>query len=118
MALRTTSAVRHLSYEEIDSMVRTIVERVRSMGMKIEGIEPKDRADVVVAAMIADRLGVPLGVNTGTMFSTYSHYGADICLFKLIYDSDHYNRDIKIHVEEIVAESDHSYQTVTMPWRK
>ena len=118
MAVRKTSAVRHLSYEEIDTMVRTIVERVRTMGMKIEGIEPKDREDTVVAAMIAENLNVPLGVNTGTTFSTYSHYGADICLFKLIYNSDHYNRDIKIHVEEIMVEDDQTYQQVTMPWRK
>lgn len=116
MSIRKQSAIRHLSYEELDLLVRNLAEQIKVKGIRVVGIQPKSVEDVVPSYLLANFLQVPYG--NGSVFSLYSDYVSDFCLFKLIYDSDHYNKDIKAHVEEIEVENDHSYQKVTMPWRK
>ena len=117
MGLRKESAVRHVSYEELDMMLRNLVEMIRGQGIIVKGIQPRNRDDLPAAAILADMLNVPFDMK-GHMFSIYSEYDEDFCLFRKRYESEHYNKRTKIFAEDIHVEDDHSHTKVTMPWRK
>ena len=84
------SAIRHISYTELDAMLRELAYRARGT---VQGIKPQTQRDEVPAALLAHFLKVPYG--KGTEFSIFSDATTDICLFKKEYDSEHYNRNVK-----------------------
>ena len=117
MATRKETAVRHLSYEEMDMMLRELAEQIRYKGIKVTSIAPKDEEDYVCAAILAAFLGVK--VRQGDrVFGLYSEYGVDFCLFNKKYDSDHYNTDTQCYVDTVEVDNEMRYTKVTLPWIK
>lgn len=117
MAIRKTSAIRHISYEELDEMLRRLAERVLSSGKNVSSVSPASDEDAPIAAILSRFLNVPL-TYSGVRVGLYSELLPEICLFKIIYDSDFYNNHDITYLEVIEAEEDKTYQKITMPWRK
>lgn len=107
------SKIRHISYLELDGMLRDLAERVRG---SVKGIKPQTSRDYIPAALLANFLNVPLG--QGTEFSIYSDATTEICLFKKEYESEHYNRTVKHYIDIVQVEVDGNYQKITFEWEK
>ena len=117
MAIRKETAIRHLSYEEMDMMLRELAEQIRSKGIKVTSISPKDQDDYVGATILASLLGVKVGPGH-RVFGLYSEHGIDFCLFHKIYENDVYNRDTKCYVDTVTVDPEMKYTRITLPWIK
>ena len=115
--LRPKSVIRHISFIEFNQMMNSLAETVRSSGLKVQGLTPIDKRDLVPAALLAYKLDVPIN-NNSTTFSIYSDSLPNICMFKKTYESDHYNVDSKAYLEEIDVEEDGYHQKIVFEWEK
>ena len=116
MGLRKQSAVRHLSYQELDMMMRSLSDSIRST-VPVSSLTPNTPADAAIVHLLAEMMNLPVSTS-GTRVSFYSEMGTDFCFFKLNFPSEHYNRDVKGHIEEIEVNDDKTHQKVTLPWKK
>jgi hypothetical protein len=116
MGLRKQSAVRHLSYQELDGMLRALSEQIRSR-TRVTSLTPNTPNDTTVVHLLADMMQLPV-TDSGTRVSFYSQVGSEFCFFKLNFTSDLYNREVKGYIDEIEVNDDQTYQKVTLPWKK
>lgn len=117
MAISKQTAVRHLSYEEMDMMLRELAEQIRSKGIKVTSISPRDQNDYVATTILAHFLGANVGAG-GYKFSLYSEADVDFCLFNKNYDSNFYNSITKCYVDTINVDNEMRHTRITLPWMK
>lgn len=117
MAIRKETAIRHLSYEEMDMMLREVAEQIRSKGIKVASIAPKEQEDYVGAAILASFLGVKVGPGD-KVFGLYSDHMVDFCLFHKIYENDIYNKDTKCYADTVYVDPEMKHTRITLPWMK
>ena len=117
MSVSKETAIRHLSYEEMDLMLRQLAEQIRSKGIKVKSIKPIDQQDYVCAAILAHFLGVPVS-DTGSKFSLFSDYDVDFCLFNKIYSNEIYNSQTKVYIDTVTVNEEMKHTKVTLPWIK
>lgn len=118
MSLHKNTSLRHLSYEELDSLLRRLAVEIIDKG-ECKGLQCISKNDMVITAMLSEFTGIPLDYNSRSWkVGLVSEIDTDVCVFRKIYNSDHYNRTVKCHVEDIYQEEDESFQKITLPWRK
>ena len=117
MAVQRETAVRHLSYEEMDLMLRDLAEQIKSKGVKVTSIAPKDQNDYVATTILAHHLGANVGFH-GHKFGLYSEVDVDFCLFHKIYDNEVYNKTTKFYVDTVTVDQEMKHTRITLPWMK
>lgn len=110
---RKQSQVRHISYQELDAMLRELAYQLHG---KVQGIKPQTTRDEVPAALLASIMKVPFG--KGTEFSIFSDATPEICLFKKEYESEHYNRSVNYCIDTIYVDHEGKFQNVVFEWEK
>lgn len=114
--LRPNSIIRHISYVEFMQMLNALADRLTSENIKaLTPIDPYE--DLIPCAHLAYKLGVPLTTG-GKTFSIYSDQMPDICMFKKVHESEHYNNSNENYLEEIPVESDGYHQKIKFEWDK
>lgn len=118
MSLHKNSALKHLSYQEIDSMLRDLAERIHSKG-GCTSLQPVSKSDLVITALLSEFSGIPIDYNSKSWkVGLTSEIDTDVCIFRKNYISGHYNRTVKCYVDDLYQEEDESFTKITVPWRK
>ena len=114
--LRPTTMIRHISFVEFNQMMNTLADRLRGKG--IEELTPVDKhRDLIPCAYLAYKLGAQVTDN-GKKFSVMSSTLPDVCIFKKVYPSDHYNSINENYLEEIEVSEDGWHTKITFEWEK
>lgn len=117
MGLSRNTAVRHLSYEEIDAMLRNLSQQILSH--RCTALYPVSVSDTVLTAMLSEISGIPIVQSADAWkFGLLSEVDTNVCLFKKNYNSEHFNRTVKCYVEDLYQEDDESFAKITVPWRR
>lgn len=114
---RTQSQVRHLSWEELDSMMRGLAAQISS-SEKVVGINPVSIDDTLLASLLANHLKVDIKVEGGLKMSLYSEPFTDICLFKKIHVDDVFDSSVRYFVETVDVDEEGNFTLYTLPWKK
>ena len=115
--LAKRTSIRHLSYPELEQMLRSLGEQLLSSGCKSIYYSSKD--DLAITALLSEMTGLLISDSKESLrFGLTSEVDTDICLFKKNYISEHYNRTVKYYVEDLYQEDDESFAKITLPWRK
>ena len=114
---RKQSQVRHISWEELDEMIRSLAGVInRTKYNAVCAADPSQ--DSIPAAMLAVNTGLPLQANGDLVFSVYSDFQVKACLFKKNYSSEHYNNENVKYLEDLEVDEEGKFQTITFPWQK
>jgi hypothetical protein len=119
MSLHRNTSLRHLSYEELDSLLRRLADSVLNKG-NCTGLQCVSKDDMVLTALLSEFTGIPIEYNSKSWkVGLVSEIDTDICVFRKNYNSNHYNRTVKCYVEDLFQEEeDDSFTKITLPWRK
>lgn len=115
--LRDTTAIRHLSYEEMDTSLRDLAERVRSQ-IQIDSLAPTDDQSTIACALLCNFIGIPMDMNSTNKFAIYSDRQPEVCMFKKKYETEHYNNRRMVFLEEVEVDTQGHFTRVTFPWKK
>ena len=115
---RNHSAVRHLSYEQLDTMLRGLAETMKATGKQYT-LMPTNASENVITHLLSEFTGYPVESFPNSLsVSLVSDALTDVCLFKKNYISPLMDKQIKFYVDEIFQEEDETFMKITLPWKK
>ena len=117
MATHKATAVRHLSYEQLDMLLRSLAESVASDTTIASLWHSGNSDDIIMVHLLSTFSEKPIDPQ-GTRFSLFGDITTPICLFRKIHTSSLYNKSVKHYIEDIYQEDDESFMRITLPWKK
>ena len=116
MSIRKYSAVRHISWAELEEMTNSIAGQLR-FGPRVQIITPIDDRAAIPSHMIAYKLGAKVATG-GTTFGITSELKPHACFFQLEYENEFFMKKAECRIETIPVDIEGEYQRFTMPWEK
>ena len=115
---RNHTSVRHLSYEELDTMMRGLAETMKATG-KYYTLWPTNASEGVLTHLLSEYAGYPVDNSKDSLrVSLVSEASSNVCLFKKNHVSPLMDKQIKFYADEIFQEDDETFMKITLPWRK
>lgn len=114
--LRKQSAVRLISWEELETMVRSLGTMIMARE-RPSSITYRSEDDAIPAFMLAKFLNVSVN-GSGKLFSVNDDLMPDYSFFAKKYQSSFYNKNTKFYLEELEVTENGDVQQIRFPWDK